>query len=480
MRGSASYRLTRLAVLLLLAVAACSSPTPSPTRTPNPTPTPTATATLTPTRTTTPTAFATSSPTPTFSPTPTTGPAPTATPAAVAAWTSQFGSPEWDRGNAVAVDGSGNIIVAGAALGALPGKTSGGGWDIFVRKFSPAGDTLWVYQAGSPGSDGALAVAVDASGNIIMSGHTDGTLPGQISAGDDDAFVRKLSPAGTEMWTRQFGSPAAEWGFAVAVDGTGNIIVAGATQGALPGQTRAGDEDAFVRKFSPAGDEMWTRQFGSPASSRVWGVAVDGSGNIIVAGRMYGTLAGQTAAGVQDAFVRKLSPAGAEMWTHQFGTPAADWASAVTVDGSGNTIVAGTTSGAMPGQTLAGTRDAFVRKLSPAGDEMWTRQFGTPDPDEAFGVAVDRSGNVIVAGYTGGTMPGQTPLGGTDVFVHQLSPAGDEMGTSQFGSPAEDVAFGVAADGTGAVFATGATYGAMPGQTNAGSWDVFVVRLNRL
>jgi hypothetical protein len=134
----------------------------------------------------------------------------------------------------------------------------------------------------------------------------------------------------------------------------------------------------------------------------------------------------------------------------------------------------------MPGQTPAGNRDPFVRKFSPAGDEMWTRQFGSPDPDEAFCVAVDRSGNVIVAGYTGGTLPGQTRAGGTDVFVSKLSPAGDGMGTSQFGSPAEDVAYGVAADGTGAIFATGATYGAMPGQTNAGSWDVFAVRLNRL
>ncbi len=274
MRG-AGYRLARVAgVLLFLALAGCGSRTPTPARTPTLTPTATPVATSTPTRT----------PTPAPTPTPTSGPAPTSA-APAAAWTRQFGSPAWDRGNAVAVDGSGNIIVGGATQGALPGQTLGGDWDAYMKKFSPAGAETWTLQFTNSVSVGVLAVAVDGTGNIIAAGHSVGPLPGQTGVGMDDAYVRKFTPAGVELWTHQFGSPTAEWAFGVAVDGSGNIIAVGGTAGALPGQTSAGHEDAFVRKLSPAGAELWTRQFGSPDLDRATGVTVDASGNIIVAGR---------------------------------------------------------------------------------------------------------------------------------------------------------------------------------------------------
>ncbi|MBU2009690.1 MAG: SBBP repeat-containing protein [Chloroflexi bacterium] len=470
MMGSAGNSLARVAgVLLFLALAGCGSRTPV-------TPTPTPVASFTPTRTPTSTPTPTSPPTPAATPTPTS--TPTAAPVPFAAWTRNVGSPEWDRGNAAAVGGSGNIIVAGATQGALPGQTSAGSWDMFAQEFTPAGVDLRAYQSGSSGSDGALAMAVDGSENVILVGHTDGSLPGQTNIGLDDAFVRKLSPSGAELWTRQFGSSEPDWAFGVTTDGSGNIIVAGGADATLPGQTSAGLEDAFLRKFSPAGAELWTRQFGSTATDRANVVAVDGSGNIIVAGYTYGTLPGQTSAGLEDAFVRKFSPEGAELWTHQFGSTDSDRAFGVAADGSGNIFVAGYTWGTLPGQTHAGSWDAFVRKLSPAGAELWTHQFGTSLADEAFGIAVDKTGNAFVAGITEGTLPGQTSAGAHDAFVRKLSPSGAELWTRQFGTSQSDPVTSVAVDGSGNIIVVGHTYGAFPGQTNAGSWDAFVVRLN--
>jgi len=463
MRGARYRQAGAASLLLFLALAGCGS------RTPAPTPTPTPAATSAPGRTLTSA----------LSPAPPPGPAPTAGPAALAGWTREFGSPAWDRGNAVAVDGSGNIIVAGATQGALPGQTLGGSWDAYVRKYSPEGDELWTSQFTNSISAGVLAVAVDGTGNIVLVGHVEGPLAGRTAAGLDDAFVRKLSPAGTELWTTQFGSPSEDWAFAVATDGSGNIIVAGYTYGALPGQTNAGADDAFVRKLSPAGDALWTIQFGSRASDKASGVAVDRSGNIIVAGYTYGALPGQTQAGDWDAFVRKLSPAGTELWTRQFGSSAADPALGVAVDGSGNIIVAGHTTGALPGQTLVGYGDAFVRKFSPEGTETWTVQFGCPASAEVLGMAVDGSGNIIVAGCTDGAIPGQTQAGDWDAFVRKLSPEGTELWTYQFGSPRVDWALAVAADGSGNIIVAGEAYGALPGQTYSGTGDAFVVRLNK-
>src|SRR5439155_16736930 len=93
----------------------------------------------------------------------------------------------------------------------------------------------------------------------------------------------------------------------------------------------------------------------------------------------------------------------------QFGTPSADYATAVAVDVSG-VYVAGVTTGAFPGGSNAGDLDAFLRKCDHNGTEVWTRQFGTIASYEAHAVAVDSSG-VYVAGDTDGTLPGQANAG---------------------------------------------------------------------
>jgi hypothetical protein len=416
-----------------------------------------------------------------------------------ATWARQFGSSAADGASGVAVDGAGNIILMGATDGALPGQTQAGGRDAFVRKLGPAGAELWTRQFGSPGTEGASGVAVDGAGSIIVVGYTDGTMPGQTKAGGRDAVVRKFSAAGAELWTRQFGSPNPDEALAVAVDGAGNIIVVGRTVvpdysapenvtefGMLPGETPPGHSDAFVRKLSPAGVELWASQFGSPTSDEALAVAVDGTGNIIVAGvvgsgydALNDVLPGQTAAGGADAFVRKLSPAGVELWTSQFGSFFDDGALGVAVDGTGDIIAVGYTEGTLPGQTAAGAGDAFVRKFSAAGVELWTSQFGSSAADEALAVAVDGTGSVIAAGDTFGALPSQTSTAGDDAFVRKFSATGVELWTSQFGCPAWVGAWGVAVDGAGNAIAVGGTNGALPGQTNLGSWDAFVVRLSQ-
>jgi hypothetical protein len=255
--------------------------------------------------------------------------------------------------------------VAGFTDGALPGQTSAGSRDAFVRKYDSAGILLWTRQFGSSDFDDASGVAVDTGGNVLVAGTTDGTLPGQTSAGGFDAFVRKYDAAGTLLWTRQFGSSSFDDAFGVAVDTGGNVLVAGYTNGALPVQTSAGGFDAFVRKYDSAGTLLWTRQFGSSMYDAATGVAVDPGGNVLVAGYIGGVLPGQTSAGSRDAFVRKYDSAGTLLWTRQFGSSADDSGSGVAVDIGGNVLVAGSTKGALPGQTSSGGQDAFYVHLPP-------------------------------------------------------------------------------------------------------------------
>jgi len=193
-------------------------------------------------------------------------------------------------------------------------------------------------------------------------GFTEGTLLGQpANAGSFDAFVRKYDSNGTELWTRQFGTPGRDVGSGLMLDSSG-VYVSGGTEGTLPGLASAGGFDAFVRKYETSGAELWTRQFGTATSDQAVGVAVDTSG-VYVAGLTDGTLPGQTSAGGSDAFVRKYETNGAELWTRQFGTATSDQAVGVAVDTSG-VYVAGFTDGTLLGQVSAGTLDAFLVSFS--------------------------------------------------------------------------------------------------------------------
>jgi WD40 repeat protein len=392
-------------------------------------------------------------------------------------WTRQFGTSREDVPLGVSVDPNGSVLVAGRTNGELPRQSSAGEDDAFVRKYGTAGNERWTRQFGSSGSDNAAGVSVDPDGNVLVAGTTRGALPGQSSAGEFDAFVRKYDTAGNELWTRQFGGSGSDSATGVSVDPDGNVLVAGSTRGALPGQSSAGEADAFVRKYDSAGNELWTRQFGSIGSDEAIGVSVDPDGNVLVAGSTYGALPGQSSAGGQDGFVRKYDTAGNELWTRQFGTSGWDRADEVSVDANGNVLVAGVADGVLPGQSSAGSQDAFVRKYDIAGNELWTRQFGTSFVDHAYGVSIDANGNVLVAGHTEGALPGQSSSGGADGFVRKYDTTGNELWTRQFGTSNTDLATAVSVDARSNVLVAGFTFGTLPGQSSAGDVDAFVLKL---
>jgi hypothetical protein len=322
-------------------------------------------------------------------------------------WSREVDEAGRDDGNAIAVDAAGNVVIVGTTGGEVSG-TSFGSTDFFVRKYNNGGTLVWSEQFGSSGGDQALAVALDGSGNVFVAGDTSGEFLGQTSAGDVDAFVMKLSPFGVEQWTHQFGTAEIDSAFAVAVDANGDALVAGSVRlgGALEGQISAGSTDAFVRKYGAAGSAvpLWTRQFGTAQSDEAVAVAVDASGNVFVGGRVSsgGALTEAPSLGGGDAFVIEYDPDGSEppLWIEQFGTSARDELSALSVDGRGQLYVAGNTRGTFAGQTAFGSDDGFALRFDPSGEVGWVRQFGTPDDDRVSAMVVDAAGSVLVTGGT--------------------------------------------------------------------------------
>lgn len=393
------------------------------------------------------------------------------------AWIRQFGTSHTDGAEGVGLDGEGNLYVAGYTWDSLDNGEELTGYDAFLTKFSPEGQELWTRNFGTPASDYAWAVAVTKDNGLYVMGHTRGELPGQVQLGREDVYLMRFDFEGNAQWTRQFGTEYRDEPSDVAVDEQGNAYVAGIARIALPGQEKIGNEDAYVRKYDTGGSEVWTRQFGTKGTDLMSAVTVGGDGSVYAVGPSSGTFPGETWAGKYDSYLAKFDSAGTMLWAREFGTVDADNAVDVAVDAEGRVFVVGFYRIAKPGQRVGIVQNALLHRFDGDGNMVWQREFGTMDEDFATEVVVDSGGAVYVVGRTDGALPGQQNSGGNDVFVRKYNLDGDELWTHQFGSTSGDNVRDITLDAQDNLYLVGRTNGTLPGQSPEGLADGFLVKL---
>ena len=250
---------------------------------------------------------------------------------------------------AVVGDFKGTVSFGGGPLIAnfngVPPQTN----DIFVAKLSSSGAHVWSRNFGSWSDDAANGVAFDSSGNVVVVGNFLGNVDFggvivQSVSSTPDIFLAKYSAAtGQLAWARGFGSAGVEAGNGVAVDGTGNVIMTGLFRNTVDfgggPLTTAGSADIVVAKYSPDGVHLWSKAIGGTSNDAGYAVKVDGSGNIILTGYVAGTVdfgGGATASiGSWDTYVAKYSPTGGYLWAKRFGGTLQDEGLSIAADASG-------------------------------------------------------------------------------------------------------------------------------------------------
>src|SRR6266404_576875 len=368
----------------------------------------------------------------------------------------------------------------------------------------------------SPIDSGALAIAVDAAGNMYVTGFTSTVdfptaNPEQPAYGGGlyDVFVTKIDPSGsTLVYSTYLGGMNDEKAFAITVDSAGSAYVTGFTQspnfpttvtafqpvsttGIAPGNS----SDAFVTKLSPTGNALVYSTFlgGSTNAENAFGIAVDSSGCAYVTGETasidfptknaYQPMLAMGGGLAIDAFVTKLSADGSALVYSTylggggsgsgFSTSGIDEGFGIAVDSSGSAYVTGYTySSSFPTQNplqanLAGDSDIFITKFSPAGNTLvYSTYLGGSDLDEAFGIAVDASGSAYITGKTRSndfpTMNAFQPSfggGNEDAFVAKLNPDGSALVYSTYlgGSGSEGNLSRIALDSAGNAYIVGST-----------------------
>jgi fibronectin type 3 domain-containing protein len=320
-----------------------------------------------------------------------------------------------------------------------------GGNDIFFAKYSSAGSWVWSKTIGGTGYEQGNAVATDGSGNIFATGYIGTAAAGVdfgggpiFSAGLYDVFLVKYTAAGQHVWSKRFGGSGNDTGMAISTDSTGNVIVVGSFEGsaAFGGSSfsSSGLRDIFVAKYSPTGTHLWSKKFGGSGDDVDYGVAVNSTGDVFLSGKFQGTVnfggTNLTSAGADDIFLAKLSGAtGAHVWSKRMGAASGDASIGVDVDGSGNVVMTGYFTGSVNfgGALLTATGlDVFVAKYSTAGAHIWSKRFGGFDTQIPNGVAVGPGGEAIVTGYFASTIDfgsgALTSQGSYDAFLTNIGP----------------------------------------------------------
>jgi hypothetical protein len=415
----------------------------------------------------------------------------------VLTWNTFLGGGLDDQSTGIAVDASGNVYVVGYSSGpwGTPVRPFGSEQDAFAAKLDSNGNLIWNTFLGGEDWDIGRGIAVDGSGNVYVAGISTGTWGTPVRAkGDwDDGFAAKLDSNGGLVWNTFLGGDGFDHGTGVAVDGSGNVLVAGISglTWGTPVRAFSGlNDDAFAAKLASNGALTWNTFLGGNGVDHGRGISVDGSGNVYVAGisgATWGSPVRPFGSFGDDAFAAKLGSDGALKWNTFLGGDLPDHGIGIAVDGSGNVYVVGTstTTWGTPVRPYSSSDDAFAVKLASNGALTWNSFLGGDDVDEGGGIAVDGSGNVYVVGYSRESwgFPVRIFTGsGDDAFAVKLDSGGAVMGNTFLGSSNTDRGTAISADAGGSVYVTGNSgkgWGA-PIRPYDESWDVYVAKLPAL
>jgi subtilisin-like proprotein convertase family protein len=397
------------------------------------------------------------------------------------------------------LDAQANSYVAGTFWGSLTfGSTTltatGTNTDGFVAKYDPNGSPVWATRLGDGVWVNSWRVVTDAGGNVYVAGAFESTANfGTVTLttnGVPDAFLAKLDPSGHVAWVRQFGGANGDRGYGVAVDASGNVYTGGYFQGTASfgsgvTLTSSDYQDAFVAKLDPSGNTLWARRLGGEnqgnnGNDDVAGLTTDPAGNVYLAGWFAGT--GHfgstllTSKGTRDAFVARLDPSGNFQWAQRMGGEGGNqFALGVTVDGrsadpstwavyatgavAGNNVDFGATTFAAP------NGDPFVTKLdATTGSFTWADHFSGTAANLAYAVALDGAGNVYATGAFTGTTDFDPGAGAFSLasstgsaFVSKLDPNGNFLAAWQ--ALGSTGGSGLAADAAGDTWVSGGVTG---------------------
>ena len=406
-------------------------------------------------------------------------------------WATSWGTDSWDEAEGIAVDSDGYAYVTGDQDFASVDKG-------FLRKFDPAGLTVWELSFGGDWASGYEVCCYD--GYVYVLGCFNGTDvdfdpgPGtdlHTTVGEYDAFLTRFDSDGTHYWTVTWGGINYDWPGGIAVTSSG-VYVSGDFPGSVDFDpdpvgtdihTSAGSDDAFLSEFDLSGDHIRTCTWGGTSNDGVSSTTVDvAAGRIYLSGYFYGTsdfdpdpgdTVNKTSTGESDAYLLVLDNTFDFQNVYTWGGPIHDGANSLGTVSLGNIYVTGTFSGTDtdldPGtgeslHTALGPKDIYLTCFNQSLEWQWTNTWGGTYYEDAEALVIDPTGNVIVVGDYQDVAVDFDPGPGEDIhpnrgqsdgFWSKFDSSGNHIMTQTWGGSGWEEPYDIACTPTGSFYICG-------------------------
>jgi uncharacterized delta-60 repeat protein len=349
-----------------------------------------------------------------------------------------------DRANGLAVDNNGNVYVTGF-ITTIASDETGILTDIATIKYNATGIQQWAAIYNRKGHDEANALALDAAGNVYITGFS-----GNAEEDPDNDYVTiKYNVTGAQQWAAVFAGPGTDQGGGandLVLDAAGNVYITG-------GISIESETDYATIKYNTNGVQQWVATYDGPGNNYdiANGIGIDDNGNVFITG-----LSRLDGPGNGDYATIKYNASGGKKWLKRYNGPSEqkgdhDFATALAVDDNGNVHVTGGIR-----KNITGF-DYTTYKYDEDGDREWKKTYnglGT-GPDEASDITLDAQGNVYVTGRSDGL---GTSL---DFATIKYGADGDTKWSKRYNGPGNgfDQATAIAVDAAGNVYVTGTSAG---------------------
>lgn len=322
-------------------------------------------------------------------------------------WLTQFGTLAADKANSVVAEPDGSAYVGGLTLEISSGSAYQKG---FLAKYDPKGIQVWLTKFGT-GGDTVTGIALAPDGSLYAAGYTNSSFPGYVVAGGEDMFLAKFDPSGNQLWVRQLGTPQYDRLYSVAASSDGSIYIAGNTLGSFPGFSNLGANDFFLAKYDAGGNAVWLKQYGATGDDHLTGLAIGSDGSIYAAGFTNSPIAGDANQVNFRTYLSRTDKDGNLIWAKKFAVGVNDFPNSISAAPDGAVYVGGYSY-------ITGTAtDAFLAKFDGSGANSWLRVISTSGDDSINGISLAPDGSLYAGGYTTKALPGNTSAGSTDAFL---------------------------------------------------------------
>ncbi|MFI5205754.1 MAG: hypothetical protein ACHQVK_02335, partial [Candidatus Paceibacterales bacterium] len=303
--------------------------------------------------------------------------------------------------------------------------------DVYLIKTNMNGDTLWTKTYGGPDSDYGYALWQTADSGYIITG-----LTFSFGAGGRDVFLIRTNSMGDTLWTKTYGGTGQDVGYDVQQTSDGGYLIAGYTS-----SFGAGNDDVYLIKTNSAGDTLWTRTFGGTSFDQGYFAQETYTGEYIVTGytNSFGT-------GLDDFYLLKTKSNGDLIWSKTFGGAGYDDPFFLQQTTDSGYIITGFT-----GSFGAGGDDFYLVKTDSGGNLQWSKTIGGTNYDDAYCVKQTKDGGYIIAGST------QISSSNEDVYVVKTDLAGNVQWSELFGGTNLDFGYSVDQTAGGGYIITGSS-----------------------